>query len=369
MITRRHLPTFLLVLVLLTIVYFRRSSSPLLPRQHILSSANESVLAAGHAKPVGLNYSRILVIGKLKEDDISWIEQELPDLQTAIYIVNDDSDSLRIPKNKGHEAMVYLTYIIDHYDDLPDTSIFFHPHRITWHNNVLLNLDTVFTIESLSDARVAREGYFNARCHHDPGCPDWLHLDRPEAEWDLIKKTEERFFTREVWQELHPGAPFPASISQPCCAQFAVSKDRIRERSHAEYLRYREWLLKTDLPDEISGRIMEYTWQYIFAGVSEFCPVMHVCYCDGYGICFGGAQQLQDWLDILKQREMTDAEISMLLEAGKQRDSEEIKVLLQQIGELDRELSARKEEAFRRGDDPRNRAQEAEREFREGDGF
>ena len=369
MITRRHVPIFGALLVVLTTLYIYHSSRPSASPQHILPSATEPVFAAGHAKPASYNCSRILVMGKLKDDDISWINQELPNLDTAIYIVDDDSGPLRIPQNKGHEAMVYLTYIIDHYDDLPDTNLFFHPHKITWHNNILLNLDTAFTIERLSDARVAREGYFNARCHHDPGCPDWLHLDRPEAEWDLIKKTEERFFTRDLWQELHPGAPFPVSISQPCCAQFAVSKDRIQAKPQAEYIRYREWLLNTELPDEISGRIMEYTWQYIFAGFAEFCPAMHACYCDGYGICFGGAQQLQGWLDILKNREMCNTEASELVEAGHQPESEAVKSLKQQIRELDEDLSARKEEAFQRGDDPKNRAIEVGREWKEGDGF
>ena len=77
-----------------------------------------------------------------------------------------------VPKNKGHEAMVYLAYIIDNYDNLPDTVLFFHPHRTTWHNNALLDLDSKKTIEHLSDVKVARDGYFNARCRLDPGCPD-----------------------------------------------------------------------------------------------------------------------------------------------------------------------------------------------------
>jgi Protein of unknown function (DUF3431) len=381
MVTLRCLLLLGPLLLFLFIFYFYHPPNPTSPSQHVqtpsdepisadkpITNTGETVFIAGLTKPAGSNYSRILVMGKLKKDDISWVEQELPDLQTAIYVVDDES-AQQIPKNKGHEAMVYLTYIIDHYDELPDTSLFFHPHKITWHNNVLLNLDTAFTIQSLSDARVAREGYFNARCHHDPGCPDWLHIDRPEEEWDLVKKTEERYFTKDLWQQLHPEAPFPASISQPCCAQFAVSKDRIRTRPRSEYIRYREWLLNTELKDEISGRIMEYTWQYIFAGVSEFCPATHACYCDGYGVCFGGAQELQDWLDILKRREITDAEITVLVDAVERAESESIKSLREQSEKLSNELSIWKEEAFRRGDNPKNRALEVGRRWSEGDGF
>jgi Protein of unknown function (DUF3431) len=370
MISRRYVSVAALSLVAIFIFYLYnyRPLAPSLSTQHAPPSAEDPVFSAGHAKPAGSNYTRTLVMGRLKKDDVSWIEQDLPNLQTAIYVVDDESADLRIPKNKGHEAMVYLTYIIDNYDSLPDTSLFFHPHKVTWHNNILLNLDTAFTIESLSDAKVAREGYFNARCHHDPGCPNWLHLDRPESEWDPVKKGEEKHFTVALWQELHPGAAIPASISQPCCAQFAVSRDRIRTRPQAEYIRYRDWLLKTDLSDEVSGRVMEYTWQYIFAGVSEFCPAMHACYCDGYGVCFGGAQELQNWLDILKRREVSDAEASVLMEAG-QTESESVKFLKEQSERLNNDLSTLKEEAYRRGDDPRNRALEAGREWKEGDGY
>lgn len=369
MITHRPCSVFIVLFTLLVIVYLYHQKAPPQTPEHVPPSTDKPDFAAGQTKPAGSNCSRILVMGRLKEEDISWVEEELPTLQTAIYVVDDDPTALRIPKNKGHEAMVYLTYIIEHYDDLPDVSLFFHPHKVTWHNNILLNYDTAFTIQSLSDERVTREGYFNARCHHDPGCPDWLHLDRPEEEWDLVKKNEERYFTSDLWHELHPGVPPPASLSQPCCAQFAVSRDRIRTRPLAQYQRYRRWLLDTDWPDEISGRLMEYTWQYIFAGTSEFCPAVNICYCDGYGVCFGGAQKLQDWMDILEKRDASDTELDALLEAGQGEASESIKFLRAQSEELNQELSRLKEEAFKRGEDPKNRALEAGREREEGDGF
>jgi len=41
---------------------------------------------------------------------------------------------------------------------------------------------------------------------------------------------------------------------------------------------------------------MEYTWQYIFTGQSEVCPAMNTCYCDGYGVCFGGTEKFDNWL-------------------------------------------------------------------------
>lgn len=127
------------------------------------------------------NYTRILVVPKTQAEDVSWIGTELPGLNTAIYEVESPSAPFHVPENKGREAMDYLTYIIDHYDELPDIILFFHAHRLAWHNNVLLDLDSAKTVRRLSNERAARVGYMNARCHPDPGCPDWMHMDRPEV--------------------------------------------------------------------------------------------------------------------------------------------------------------------------------------------
>jgi hypothetical protein len=369
---RRAVLAALIIGTMLFFIYFRRNAGTQIYNPTYEANLEPSAprYAPGKAKPASETYTRTLVLGRLQRDDISWIDIELPGLNTSVYVVDDDDPNarLRIPKNKGHEAMVYLTYIIDHYDTLPDTVLFFHPHKGTWHNNVLNDLDTAVTIRRLNDAHVARKGYFNSRCHHDPGCPDWLHLDRPEAEWDLIKKNEERYFTSKVWRELHPFGPLPTAISQPCCAQFAVSRERILAQPRSEYVRYRNWLLWTSLEDEISGRIMEYTWQYIFTGQSEFCPPQHECYCDGYGICYGGEAELANWLHILRQRELLDEDVQ-LLTASNRGESVEAAEKKEQSNKLNNELNRLTAEAMERGKDPKSRAVECGRPWQDGDGF
>lgn len=58
--------------------------------------------------------------------------------------------------------------------------------------------------------------------------------------------------------------------------------------------------METPLEDDVSGRVWEYLWQYVFPGpvrtasletMAEACPEPHVCYCDGYGYCFGGEKE------------------------------------------------------------------------------
>ena len=59
-----------------------------------------------------------LVIASMKADDTSWVERYLPDSWRAQkYMVDDRSAPLTVPANKGHEAVVYLTHIIDAYED------------------------------------------------------------------------------------------------------------------------------------------------------------------------------------------------------------------------------------------------------------
>ena len=325
----------------------------------------------GIAKSAQHVYTKTIVMARTKDEDITWVSTELSDFNHTIYTVDDHNSSaeFRVPQNKGHEAMAYLTYIIDHYDRLPDVVLFFHPHQSTWHNNVLLDLDSAKTIRRLNLNKVVREGYFNARCHHDPGCPDWLHVDRPQEQWDLVKKKEEQYLTGEVWRDLHGGDPVPSALSQPCCAQFVVSGERIRARPLADFHRYREWLMNTNMSDSFSGRMLEYNWQYIFTGQAEFCPPQHECYCDGFGICFGGTNEdaLQGWLDLLKHREWLDERLLDLRrqdlgrEGGGRAVKVEIKVIEGEKVEVMARLDKLKAEAYRRGEDPRERALECGR--------
>ena len=349
--------------------HFTLVPSPDQSSQTVLQSPSTDDLRvwdSGSAKPLGSNYTRTFVAGRLKSDNTSWLSEDFPDLNTAIYVVDDPSAPLHVPVNKGHEAMVYLTYIIDHYDDLADTTLFFHQHRYAWHVNAIMGTDNAEVIRRLNDDRVARMGYFNTRCHLDPGCYDWIHLDRPEVDWDPVRKWEEKYFTKKVWQEIFPGERLPSALSQPCCAQFAVSRDRIRLNARSQYIHIRDWLVNTSLTDEHAGRVLEYSWQYLFTRHAELCPRMDTCYCDGYGICFGGAVKLQAWLDKLRLLEIANDEVRKWTEAGDMAEKVEGYTGDQKDGaywrrEADRlqvELDQEKDEAYRRGDGLKNRLKE-----------
>jgi hypothetical protein len=118
----------------------------------------------GTLKPVGEAYTKTVVVTKMKQEYVGWIEENFggdKNIRPAIYVVDDPTAELHPPKNKGHEVMVYLSYIIDHYNNLSDVNMFMHSHRISWHNNDVLDNDSVQMISRLSAERVQREGYSN----------------------------------------------------------------------------------------------------------------------------------------------------------------------------------------------------------------
>lgn len=202
----------------------------------------------------------------------------------AIYTVDDQNATLHTSANKGKEALTYLRYIIDNYDHLPETIAFIHSHRDgypqAWHNDNS-EYSNVLTLQWLKTDFVQRQGFVNLRCNGDPGCPAEIMLNRNPPDETRTSEVE----MPAVWRHLFPDTPLPEILATACCAQIAVSRDQIRKRPRQDYERYRQWLLDTELDNEVSGRIMEYLWHVIFGQNPVFCPPLEQCYCDVYGQC------------------------------------------------------------------------------------
>ncbi|KAJ9637928.1 hypothetical protein H2204_004518 [Knufia peltigerae] len=228
-------------------------------------------------------WDKIVVTPARDVDDISWLAEDLPGWQHAVYYVDRSSavarnDSLRTPINKGNEAMAYLTYIIDHYHrHIPSIVVFLHSHRNgfwkAWHVDDPLH-NNANTLRHLQLDHVRRQGYVNLRCNWNPGCTEvW------EPNPHLTNRTWDEIFanTTTPFFESSPGKPaassqmtadhgdvFSRRVWTSCCAQFAVSREQIYLRPLQDYVNIRQWLLETDLEDFLSGRIMEYLWHVIF---------------------------------------------------------------------------------------------------------
>lgn len=342
-------------------------------------------LESDYDASVASAYSRLLIIPTLRETNISWFDVEVPTMEKMVYVANDRTAKYHPPKNKGHEVMIYLSYIIDHYDILPDISIFLHPHRFAWHNNDLLENDMAQMLQRLNNARVMREGYMNLRCQWDPGCPHWL---RPQSDERVNVKKEQKVVGK-AWKELFPFESVPEVLSGACCSQFAVSRDTIRALPISRYVWFRDWIMRTDLTDYMSGRVFEYLWQYIFTGKHEVCPSPHVCYCDGYGVCFEGQDAFQKWFETRWRMNEKGKELDQwyqmsddyegskangtydelpLDERPKEPEAGKDEILLREIELLLKEMSDRKKVALKRGESAKIRAAESQTEWHQRPG-
>ncbi|KAK8077188.1 hypothetical protein PG996_003358 [Apiospora saccharicola] len=255
-------------------------------------------------KPLGKPPPEVEIVGaSLKSDDTSWFQRRLPrEWSKRIYVVDDSHASLTVPKNKGREAMVYLTHIVNNYDTLADTTIFFHAARFTWHNDDP-DYDALPTLKDLRFEYVRQAGYVNLRCVWVIGCPDEIHphqdteeASRLEAEWAAAAAgggmaaaerppTTTKAIYKQAFEELLPGVPVPDVVAVSCCSQFAVTREAIRRRPREDYVRFRDWLLNTPLTDDLSGRVMEFAWHIIFGKARVHCPSAQACYCNLWGLC------------------------------------------------------------------------------------
>lgn len=160
--------------------------------------------------------------------------------------------------------MIYLSYIITNYDSLPKYTIFIHGHRESWHQEG----DMVDLIKSLQITSLERDGYVPLRCDWYPSCPAEIRpLDHDATVWGPgVHREDAEREIGQAWNELFGSEELPRTIASQCCAQFAATRDVIQRRSKADYERMRAWLLRSELIDDISGRVFEKLWAYIMTG-------------------------------------------------------------------------------------------------------
>jgi hypothetical protein len=129
-------------------------------------------------------------------------------------------------------------------------------------------------------------------------------------------------------------------------------------------------------------------WHYIFTGQKVICPKEHVCFCDGFGLCFGGEEGLRDFFTLRQdvrdmQNELNEwNEQAQALERMRGKNKQMLEAaditvppvgrdswLVNNIQEKSDIVMKLKEDAEERGKNPYYRALEAGRPWKEGDGF
>ncbi|GFF36961.1 hypothetical protein IFM51744_03302 [Aspergillus udagawae] len=277
----------------------------------------------------------VLVVSRVTADgDPSWLDPLSKTYHLCIYTVdspNPKASTLQVPTNRGHEAMAYLTFLIDNYDAIPAAgAVFVHGSRFAWHNDHPA-YDNAALLASLNiPAALEQLGYHNLRC--DWSVSTCAASAAPQGSLEnRVQSVLEPWSARAASDTALPGAlgvlfggedreAYLAAklgrndaVNAQCCAQFVVARENIWRHSRAEYVALRQWLLDgmaagprrwgaAPPDDRVAGRILSYIWHILFIapehlgtgtgdGVDlqrlneQACPRADECYCRLYGRC------------------------------------------------------------------------------------
>jgi len=238
-----------------------------------------------------------IIIAATKAGLFDWAYNNItvPNVQIFPYVADDPNATFHPPANKGHEALAYLTYIHDFYDELPDISIFVHDTDNAWHNDPITESTLTYALNHLDLDDVKTRGYLNLRVDWGNGCPAWINtsvtLDSP----NYTKQKSEEAHLSPFLKEIFPSDPVPEIFGAQCCSQFAATRQAIQSRPREVYQKQIDWILTTTLEDAVSGRVFEHMWPYLFIGKAIDCPEEYKALCRQYHICFESQEAFDLW--------------------------------------------------------------------------
>lgn len=290
-----------------------------------------------HGRCPGLSESSkpALVVSRVAADgDATWLESLADKYHLCVYTVDapraldESSHYLRVPANRGREAMAYLTFLIDNYADIPAAGVVFvHGQRTAWHNDVTDYDNKAALMDLNTTAALEVNGFHNLRCDWGAGtCAESLLMGPkvlPQGSMETrMTAMLEPFNMRAVSDAAIPDAfaklfggaqneeKYHVRLNQfeilrsQCCAQMVVARDKIQQHSQEEYVALRQWLLEpggAPSNDKIAGRILSYIWHILwlpdlrhdshwrFVDLPSLnslaCPTAEECYCRLYGRC------------------------------------------------------------------------------------
>lgn len=311
------------------------------------TTASSLPKARGKCPNLSTTKKPALVVSHVAADgDTTWLTSLEDRYHLCIYNVDGPEDKehssksehqyLQVPANRGHEAMAYLTFLIDNYAEIPAAgAVFVHGSRWAWHNDAP-DYDNKALLAALDIERaLSVSGYHNLRCDWSsstcvPSAPAQgsleMKLQSKITPWSAraasdvaLPKALAAIFggsdgstsaSNRLAGRLHLGRT--DTVRSQCCAQFVVSRERIWQHTKEEYIALRQWLLdgsgdgegklsKSDQiapqDDRVAGRIVSYLWHILFAKIDadgtvdlaqlnqDACPSAKDCYCRLYGRC------------------------------------------------------------------------------------
>lgn len=187
-----------------------------------------------------------IVISRYNKN-VDWA-YKINNVNILIYDKENPENELNIPVNKGNEASVYLKYIIDNYDILPDNTFLIHDEEYSWHHSGSI-------IEKYNEAIESNKLYYNIndKCIFSSLYSHKWYFEIMDWYKEYIEEyiPLKRLYTipKRDWMIGHRGS-----------AQFLVNKKVILNLPKEFYEKLYNWIITTDMPNEKSGRFLEYTW-------------------------------------------------------------------------------------------------------------
>lgn len=227
------------------------------------------------------------------DEDVTWL-QHLPRDFDAIVYQSQDSTKPHFVPNLGNEAAKYLSYIVEHYDTLPESVAFVQAGRQDWHDPLpkdeslpkwswgaaeshggiaYLPTSAPCLIEDsvqLPAAAIASPQYGEVL---DEGECIMLHEHMPK-QMQTVKEVWDEVFSSEL-------GPLPQRWLAHCCAQFEVTRAAIQKHRREFYVNLLDWierhdqeLLASDYSNSMkrnhdperrdAGHVMEVLWVLLF---------------------------------------------------------------------------------------------------------
>lgn len=156
---------------------------------------------------------------------------------------------------QSQECGFFLQYIVDHYHNLADYSIFLHGNPVDHNPHIFEQLEWFFT---LPENQLRQVSFLHLNCQ------EYVQRRYTKAGWlldslgfDVDTFTSDGNLTKE---EISQGMRYFAS---QCCAQFIVSSNTIRRRP----LSFWQVALKVTLDHRNFCNEWEYMWHAIFLGI------------------------------------------------------------------------------------------------------
>lgn len=352
---KRYVAVFIFVATYLGLFHLAPAMHHLyqpLPTGELLSPIHD---AARHMPPTsGQTPLTInLVVASVASDDVSWTEElhnSIANLQIFRYVSDDPVAEYHPSIAKGREALMYFTYLYDHYESLADVNIFIHAEEHPWHLDGAMQQSMRFALSQLDLEQVMQLHYFNLYTSLKGGRPEGYNTTKTTDETDVA---EEPFIAEAMRANFGEDVAVPEMLIGPCCSQFAVSKEAIRSRPRSQYRHSMQWLTETDWPDQLTGRIWEHLWPWLFLhdqAVDRKTEWRTLCRM--YRVCFSDSDDLQQYQAVWDERVKLLEKIGFGRELLRPWNVRKARMRLNDLSRLGRQLLLG---ALERGQDPEQR--------------